>query len=84
MGPYSSRQCISTAYANSLMCCHARYSVVVTARSPEKGNGIIQSLDEEQRPHVSFEIVKDVAAEGAFDEVSWTVHSSIVTSESVV
>ncbi|POS78915.1 ketoreductase [Diaporthe helianthi] len=45
------------------------FSVVVTARSPEKGQAIVGSIDEAQRPDVSFAVVEDIAQEGAFDHV---------------
>jgi nucleoside-diphosphate-sugar epimerase len=43
--------------------------VVVTARSAEKGQAIIGSIDESLRPNVSFVVVKDIAEDGAFDHV---------------
>ncbi|KAL1869155.1 methylglyoxal reductase (NADPH-dependent) gre2 [Diaporthe australafricana] len=45
------------------------FSVVVTARSPEKGQAIVDSIDESLRPDVSFAVVEDVAQDGAFDPV---------------
>ncbi|KAL2267938.1 hypothetical protein VTJ83DRAFT_5215 [Remersonia thermophila] len=45
------------------------FDVVATARSKEKGERIIKSLDPSVRPRVSFVVVPDVAQEGAFDEV---------------
>ncbi|KAK2609385.1 hypothetical protein N8I77_002882 [Diaporthe amygdali] len=46
-----------------------RFSVVVTARSPEKGQAIVESVEESLRPDVSFALVEDVAQDGAFDHV---------------
>lgn len=46
-----------------------RFSVVVTARSPEKGQAIVDSIEESLRPDVSFAVVEDVAQDGAFDHV---------------
>ncbi|KAI3400410.1 hypothetical protein diail_3427 [Diaporthe ilicicola] len=45
------------------------FSVVVTARSPEKGQAIVGSIEESLRPDVSFAVVEDVAQDGAFDHV---------------
>lgn len=45
------------------------FSVVVTARSPEKGQAIVGSIDGALRPDVSFAVVEDVAQDGAFDHV---------------
>ncbi|KAH8767313.1 hypothetical protein F5883DRAFT_554788 [Diaporthe sp. PMI_573] len=45
------------------------FSVVVTARSPEKGQAIVGSIDEALRSDVSFAVVEDVAQEGVFDHV---------------
>lgn len=45
------------------------FEVVVTVRSEEKGQRILQSLDETLRPRVSFAVVGNVAEEGAFDHV---------------
>ncbi|KAI7776176.1 hypothetical protein LA080_005748 [Diaporthe eres] len=45
------------------------FSVVVTARSPEKGQAIVGSIDESLRPGVSFAVVEDIAQDGAFDHV---------------
>lgn len=43
--------------------------MVVTARSPKKGQAIIDSLDKEHQPDVGFAVVEDVGLEGAFDRV---------------
>lgn len=45
------------------------FSVVVTARSVEKGQAIVGSVDEPLRSDVSFAVVEDVARDGAFDHV---------------
>lgn len=47
----------------------ASFDVVTTVRSEEKGRRIIESIDEPLRNHVSFAVVKNVAAAGAFDKV---------------
>lgn len=47
--------------------------MVVTARSPEKGQAIVDSIDESLRPEVSFAVVEDVAEDGAFDHAC-TLH----------
>lgn len=58
--------------------CGNSFSVVVTARSPEKGQAIVSSIDESLRPGVSFAVVEDIAQEGAFDHVrSLQVHLSM-------
>ncbi|KXX76618.1 putative NADPH-dependent methylglyoxal reductase GRP2 [Madurella mycetomatis] len=44
------------------------FEVVVTARSEDKGQRIVQSIDEAMRKRVSYVVVEDVAKEGAFDE----------------
>ncbi|KAH6857138.1 hypothetical protein B0I37DRAFT_426955 [Chaetomium sp. MPI-CAGE-AT-0009] len=44
------------------------FDVVVTVRSHEKGQRIINSIDQALRQHVSFVIVDDFVKEGAFDE----------------
>lgn len=54
--------------ADGLPTC--RFSVVVTVRSSGKGNAVLESLDENLRSRVLFEVVEDVAADGAFDQVS--------------
>lgn len=54
------------AFANS---CGDSFSVVVTARSQEKGQAIVDSIDEALRPDVSFAVVEDIAQDGAFDHV---------------
>ncbi|CAK7224955.1 methylglyoxal reductase (NADPH-dependent) gre2 [Sporothrix curviconia] len=45
------------------------YNVTITVRSAEKGEAVVASLPEEQRPRVFFAIVDDVARPGAFDDV---------------
>ena len=45
------------------------FDVVVTVRSEEKGHRILRSIDKVLSEHVSFAVVQDVAADGAFDEV---------------
>ncbi|KAJ4417849.1 methylglyoxal reductase (NADPH-dependent) gre2 [Gnomoniopsis sp. IMI 355080] len=45
------------------------FSVVVTARSSEKGEAIIKSLDPNMQPHVSWEVVTDVSEDAAFDHI---------------
>lgn len=41
----------------------------MTARSAEKGQRIVESIDETLRRRVSYVVVENVAKEGAFDEV---------------
>ncbi|KAK3290420.1 uncharacterized protein B0H64DRAFT_57946 [Chaetomium fimeti] len=48
------------------------FDVVVTVRSHEKGQRIVNSIDEALRQHVSFAIVGDFVKEGAFDEAVMT------------
>ncbi|KAK1829719.1 hypothetical protein QBC39DRAFT_310349 [Podospora conica] len=43
------------------------YTVVVTARSEEKGKRIISALPADHRPRVSYVVVADIAQPGAFD-----------------
>ncbi|KAK4246196.1 hypothetical protein C7999DRAFT_42341 [Corynascus novoguineensis] len=45
------------------------FNIVVTVRSQEKGQRIIDSIDKAQRQQVAFVVVEDIAEEGAFDEV---------------
>ncbi|KAL1838632.1 hypothetical protein VTJ49DRAFT_2469 [Mycothermus thermophilus] len=45
------------------------FEVVVTARSNDKGQRILKSLDPSIQSRVSFAVVPDIAREGAFDEV---------------
>jgi len=45
------------------------FNVVVTVRSQEKGQRIIDSIDKAQRQQVAFVVVEEIAEEGAFDEV---------------
>lgn len=54
-----------------------RFSVVVTARSSEKGDAIIKSLDPNLRSHVSWEVVPDISEDGAFDHVSYMLFKKI-------
>jgi hypothetical protein len=42
----------------------------VTVRSEEKGQKILEAHPNTPKERLSFVIVKDVAADGAFDEVS--------------
>lgn len=46
-----------------------RYDVVVTVRSEEKGQKILEAHPNTPKEKLSFVIVKDIAADGAFDEV---------------
>ncbi|OKL58466.1 hypothetical protein UA08_05977 [Talaromyces atroroseus] len=46
----------------------ASYHVIVTVRSNIKGDGIISALPQEFKGDVSYEVVEDIAQEGAFDE----------------
>mgnify|MGYP007135339361 CR=1 FL=1 len=41
----------------------------MTARSLQKGQRILESIQESLRTRVSYVVVKDIAQEGAFDEV---------------
>jgi hypothetical protein len=43
---------------------------VVTVRSEEKGNKILEAHPNTPKEKLSYVIVKDVAQDGAFDEVS--------------
>lgn len=45
------------------------FEVVVTARSYEKGQRIVESIDKIHGKRVSYVVVEDIAKEGAFDEV---------------
>lgn len=45
------------------------FDVVVTVRSVEKGQRLVKSIDQAVGKQVSFVVVEDIAAEGAFDEV---------------
>ncbi|KAI0894298.1 ketoreductase [Annulohypoxylon nitens] len=45
------------------------FEVVATVRSDEKGRGIIDSTPLPQRNNISYVIIGDIAAEGAFDSV---------------
>jgi len=61
----------------------SRFTVVVTARSADKGKRIVESLPEPLRNRVSYTVVEDVAAENAFDKVSpWHsyLHETVCTS----
>lgn len=42
----------------------------MTARSSEKGEAIIKSLEPDLQPHISYEVVPDISIDGAFDHVS--------------
>jgi hypothetical protein len=46
-----------------------RYKVVVSVRSAAKGDSIISSYPEDIRKDISYEVVEDIAQDGAFDEV---------------
>lgn len=48
----------------------ARFDTVVTVRSQEKGQRILDAHPNTPKEKLSYVIVKDVAADGAFDEVS--------------
>lgn len=45
------------------------FVVVATVRSREKGQRMLESIDEERRKRVSYVVVEDIVEEGAFDEV---------------
>jgi hypothetical protein len=47
-----------------------RFEVVVTVRSKEKGQRILDAHPNTSQDELSFVIVEDIAEEGAFDEVS--------------
>ncbi|CAN8104714.1 unnamed protein product [Discula destructiva] len=51
------------------------FSVVVTARSHEKGIAIIDHLAKDRQPCVSYEVVPDLARDGAFDHVFQADHN---------
>lgn len=51
-----------------------RYETVVTVRSEEKGQKILDAHPNTPKEKLSYVIVKDVAEEGAFDEVSAIFH----------
>lgn len=51
----------------------ARFDTVVTVRSQEKGQRILDAHPNTPKEKLSFVVVEDVAAEGAFDEVSRTI-----------
>lgn len=46
-----------------------RFDTVVTVRSQEKGQRILDAHPNTPKDKLSFVIVEDVAADGAFDEV---------------
>ena len=48
------------------------FDTVVTVRSEEKGKRIIEAHPDVSNEKLSYVIVKDVAQDGAFDEVSRT------------
>ncbi|KIV85480.1 hypothetical protein PV11_01172 [Exophiala sideris] len=45
------------------------YNVVTTVRNPDKGAELVKALTASSRSKLQYEIVKDVAQKGAFDEV---------------
>jgi len=47
-----------------------RFDVVVTARSAEKGQRIVDSCRGDTGRYVSYVVVEDITKDGAFDEVS--------------
>jgi hypothetical protein len=51
------------------------FNVVVTVRTKEKGQRILESLEGLSRDNVSYVVVEDITAEGAFDAVAQ--HTSI-------
>lgn len=53
----------------------------MTVRSQEKGQRILDAHPNTPKEKLSFVVVEDVAADGAFDEVclSWSSLSSILT-----
>lgn len=55
-----------------LICvtCGCSFDTVVTVRSEEKGKQILDAHSDTPKEKLSYVIVKDVAQEGAFDEVS--------------
>lgn len=44
---------------------------MVTVRSDEKGQRILDAHPNTPKEKLSYVVVKDVAADGAFDDVSW-------------
>jgi len=46
------------------------FETVVTVRSEEKGKKILEAHPDTPKDKLSYVIVKDVAEDGAFDEVS--------------
>lgn len=46
------------------------YDVVTTVRSDEKGVKLLSAFSSSTKDRLSYQIVKDVARRGAFDEVS--------------
>jgi hypothetical protein len=60
---------IAWAVLGELTGMQYRYDVVVTVRSEEKGQKILEAHPNTPKEKLSFVIVKDVAADGAFDEV---------------
>lgn len=47
-----------------------RFDTVVTVRSDEKGQRILDAHPNTPKEKLSYVVVKDVAADGAFDDVS--------------
>lgn len=51
------------------MALYNSFDTVVTVRSEEKGQKILEAHPDASKDKLSYVIVKDVAADGAFDEV---------------
>lgn len=54
--------------ASRLKLTLSSFEVVVTIRSSEKGQRIIDTCPETSKQHVSYVVVKDITRDGAFDE----------------
>lgn len=53
----------------------SRYNIVTTVRSRAKGEAILAAHPGTTQAELSFDIVEDIAQDGAFDEVSATSES---------
>ena len=51
------------------------FDTVVTVRSEDKGRRILEAHPNTPKEKLSYVIVEDVAADGAFDEVSFYDHA---------
>ncbi|QKX55325.1 uncharacterized protein TRUGW13939_02417 [Talaromyces rugulosus] len=75
MGPASPKQLVFLTGGSGFIASHILeqllfhgYKVVVSVRSAIKGDSIISSYPEDIRKDISYEVVEDIAQDGAFDE----------------